>query len=288
MTSTIVHVILSGIISLIPQRDGTFLIRLQDARREHAHFPSLLVESRNALAAPPADVQSDEKNPRYLAWLLGNGQITMKGVPDTPLDTSALTNVLRISDACPGENCSTAKASFPTGVEIVARGGSLSVTGLEPYRYAFTNESESRMRWIAEEICWTFEIPTSFLTISVPTPQRGVKQFRIAARSGEDIEIRLQNSLLNDIIPTSQANTPLLDTHVNMYFELSKYPPLAPVYLRPEVEPPMFIHPSHRLAGRQIVRSLTQSPAGMKSTPAVQRNKVPRLNCPPALWDGME
>jgi len=232
-------------------------------------------------------MQSGARNPRYLAWLIGNGPLLVKGAPDPPLDISALTNVLRISDACPGENCGTAEATFPAAVEIAARGGSLSTTGLEPYRYYFTNESGGRARRIAEEVCWTFQIPASVLVISIPTPQGGIRQFRIGARPGEDIEIRLQNSLLIDVIPTSQANTPLLDTHINMYFELSKSPPHTPIYLEPEVAPPIFIHPSHRLSGQRIVRSLAQWPNRSVSA-ALQQDKVPRLNCPPALWEGME
>jgi hypothetical protein len=49
-----------------------------------------------------------------------------------------------------------------------------------------------------------------------------------------------------------------------MYFELSMYPPPAPVFLEPVAGPVLPAHPSHRLAGRQILRSLSQSPTELK------------------------
>jgi hypothetical protein len=289
MAMTLVHVILSGIVSLIPQPDGSFSIRLQDARSAHGHFPTLLLESKNVIAAPKADFRSSPKHPLYQAWLIDNGELIVARPPKPPLDASGLANVLRIADACPGENCGIAKSTLPTGVEITARGGLLATTGLEPYRYHFTNEDVSKARRIAEEVCWTFEIPTSVLVLSVPIPQEGTKTFRIKAQPGEDIEIRLQNAPMIDAIPQPGPGIPALDTHVNMYFELSANPPRSAIYLRPVVAPPLPIHESHRLAGRQIVRSLRQSPESLKPTPSwYEYDKLVRVDCPPALWEGIE
>jgi hypothetical protein len=72
-----------------------------------------------------------------------------------------------------------------------------------------------------------------------------------------------------------------------MYFELSKYPPRAPVFLEPVAVPVLPTHPSHRLAGRQILRSLSQSPRELKSSGVTTNGKTPRINCPPSLWDGL-
>lgn len=315
MAGTIVHVILSGIVSLVPQNGDRYLIRLQDARTStstHEHFPSIVVEKGRLVSTnilQPDAAKPPGPNPRYLAYkIAANGELKITGSPSGGVDATGLHDVLRISDAClPSRDCGVKKKTF-LGVTMEVDGGSLHTAGLEPYRWRFSNEPTSKARRIAEEICWTFEIAASPLVLTLPDG----KTISIDAPPGEDIEMRLQNVPDADLIPSPQTMQPTgADPDFPLYLELSKAP--LSVDLMPEAPPkPLATHPSHRLAGRRIVRSLLRDTPEASSKAAASGSghaahthaggreldertvgtaidwRTVRVNCPPALWDSLE
>jgi hypothetical protein len=314
MAGTIVHVILTGIVSLVPLDGGkSYLVRLQDTpnlQPNERHYPSIVVETDRLACTtiPLPDAWKPEVNPRYLAYKIANGELKITGSPSGGVDVTGLHDVLRVSDACPsGRECGVNKKTFPE-VWVKVEGGALHTASLEPYRWHFSNEHESKVRRIAEEICWTFEIDADQLLLALP----GGKTLSVNAPPGGDIEVRLQNVPKGDLIPTPETVKPTgPDPHIPLYFKQSKTPLCEDVNLLPEDPLKLFAaHPSHRLAGRRIVHSLDEAPdapsraaasgsghaahtyAGGKelderTARAAIDWRIVRVNCPPALWDSL-
>lgn len=280
-TGTVVHVIFTGIVSLIPQ-DGSYLVRLQDASMAHEpHFASLLAEEPNVIARASPEVTAHQVvGPKLAAWRIPNGTIRVENRILDDVLAHDLGNVLEIADACPGDRCGVAKRSYD-GVELYIDRGTLTATALESHPWRWKSESADRSRFIAEEICWTFRISGRTLKLSLPDGKGGATSLHLKApKDGGDIELRLQNVPKIDFIPTIGAGIPDEDHHAAMYFLQSVWPPeFAPPLIAGPRQPIPRQHPNHRLTGHEIARRVRLSTSLEKSI---------RVNCPPALWQGVE
>jgi hypothetical protein len=298
-----VHVIISGIVSIIPGSDKV-VIRLQDARTTagghhgghlEAHFPSVVAELPLVHwdGAHKPDVTARQNGARSLAgWRLDyeapaaievkNGKLG----PGPSLDRSSL---LPIAAACPGKTCARAKAS-PRGMELVADRGFLAASSLEPKRWRWQGTTTDQLD-IAEEVCWSFWIEDPPLVLVLPSGAGKTWSLEIdPPGDGGDIEVRIQNVpeadiipgfIAADAVPADTAATASLDEdhHAALYFEESLSAPKPPPILQSDGTPPeQPLPPSgHRLEGRRIAERVSASGIGILSI---------RVNCPPALWEG--
>lgn len=318
--ATTVHVILSGIVSLVPNpKDGGYLVRMQqdtrEVRQQHErHFPSILAEKRRVSTQLPFAAEKPKNNAVYRAWKIENGTLEIKNaITSAPL-VRALNDVLKIANACPKDKpkcvISKSKGDFE-GVELAVRRGELKTIGHEPYDWYFEEHGAENASRPAEEVVWTFKILDPPLRLWILNGKNDPVPFTVDAPTGKDIEIRLQNVPYQDLIPTPEDSPPKEDAHVDLYFEHSIDPPKTrPVkLLRKNDEPQYDRLPLYRLAGRRIVEALAgplaetasagvpieHTAPGMaeRAGSATRRKKkidprVVRVNCPPAVWEGLE
>ncbi len=285
LAGTVVHIILTGIVSLIPQNRG-YLIRLQDASAAHVpHFACFLAEQPNVTTpVSPIVTAHQESGPTLAAWRIPNGSIKIENrILDNDL-ASDLRYVLRIADACPDKECGVAKSHYQ-GTELYIGQGALSATALESYRGRWENEPADRLRSVAGEVCWTFRISEGVLRLSLPDGRGGVTSVSVKApESGGDIELVLQNVPENDFIPTSISEVPGEDRHAKLYFLQSASPLEIAPSLVSGPQPGPLQHPNHRLDGREIARRVS----GLLWSSAEETKRIGGSNCPPALWQGVE
>src|SRR5687768_2063588 len=282
MSGTAVHVILTGIVSLIPS-DAGYVVRLQDASTaaHEPHFATLVAEYSNVRTTlSPQVVAAQEAGPEVAAWRLPQGRLrVLSQILDTRLATS-LDSVLRVGDACNGGSCGTAKR-HADGLEFLVRRGVLATTAIEPQTWHWQTESPRRAREIAEEVCWTFRIPDRTLVLSIEAGDRKSTRLSITAPEGADIELRLQNVPELDFLPRWSADASHdRDPHAALYFLQSVDPPQELPVLIAGPESRHITPFNHRLAGRALGGRLSANQAvkGLE--------KTIRINCPPALWDG--
>jgi hypothetical protein len=286
MASTHVHVILTGLISLIPRSRG-WIVRLQDARNdtEHPHVPSIVVERGNLSSPPTAKPYKCNGDGTLDAWLLGNGKIEVKSTINSGAIYSSrpLPYVLKIEEGCGGvANCPIVKAY--NGVRMQVTKGSLEATKLEDGVWQW-GVSKNRPVWIAEEVCWHFEIDGSVLELWLPH-KTGKLKLKVGApqggkpTKGGDIELRLQNTLEEDIFPRFGNKTDS-DPHAPMFFyQASAKPRQEPALKRSRGgRAPKLPHYMHRLTSANIG---SKPPMAMQLSPPVSL----RVNCPPAQWNG--
>lgn len=295
-----VHVIMSGIVSLIPRGTGC-LIRLQDARNpgggsgHHGHGGHLIDHVPAVVAELPLVYWPAAKQPyvtakqvgaRSLAgWILDyNRPVTVaveNHVDGPPLELKS-DKLLRIASACPGGNCARPRPG-PRGVELSADRGFIEASSLEPIRWRWRGTPD--FADIAEEVCWSFWIEEPPLTLELPEANGGSWKLQVdAPGDGGDIEVRFQNVPRDEIIPgfvnaSAGASTNMEeDHHAALYFEESTAPPQpVPILESDKSKPQAPLPPSgHRLEGRRIADRVVSS--------AVSPQTI-RVNCPPALWE---
>jgi hypothetical protein len=307
--ATKVHVILSGIVSLIPgagSPPAQWTIRLHDARTHphHPHFPSLVAEKDFATTATPYDRNKAYAGGELYGWWMENGPITIKstivsGVISVP---SPLPYVLSMQDGCSGvASCPIAKAY--DGVYLNVANGSIQATELEGGMWQW-DPSAKPAAWIAEEVCWEFEIKESELSLSV-AHSSGTLDLRLSPPSvgvpgqGGDIELRLQNSLKLDIFPIYGPGKPTTDPHASLYFSESSAAPGSIPDLRqykPSGSVPKLPNHYHRLTDTTIGTRIAAHAAAPRESRAAAEKMVEmilakgkptlRVNCPPAQWAG--
>jgi len=280
-----VHVILSGIVSLIPDANNppkSWTIRLHDERgnHDHPHVPSIVVEDDNVLSEREPDCTEELPDGTLLdAWLLDNGLIKVNSsiISSAISSPRLLAYVLPIEGGCGGvSNCPIAKP-FP-GVRLPVDRGSLEATEFEVDQWEWV-VTPGLPGWVAEEVCWHFEIDGTELEIELPYRNTPLTLNISAPDGGQpgqggDIELRLQNTMRKDVFPIIGAEPkPDPDPHVHLYFdEASANPSQTPVLRKhPPIgnKPPL---PSHN-------HRMTDSKIGTKFHGL-------RVNCPPALWKG--
>ena len=281
--ATPVHVLITGIASVIPpgSSGAEHLVRLQDARgaSHHAHFPSILTVRQKIEFAtnppPPDDSLVLTDGLEVAAWKIpANGDITVATPPlDGTLQTS-LPYVLRIAKGCGGKpNCAKPNmGGARRHVDLRLTGGFLTTTNLTHQMWFFENESPPDPRWLAQELCWSFNIREPELKLVLP----GLGTVTVKRlQNDEPIELRLQNTLGSDLIP-SKPQQASEDEHVRLYFDLSSNAPGSRPALKALIPSPPAppIHAGHQLDGDSIAQRNPRP-----STQAI------RINCPPALWD---
>ena len=304
---TIVHVIITGIVSLIPvpqANGGGYIVRLQDARGAGAeHHPSLMVAresiSGRSLPRPRAsEILDDGEGLEVAAWTMPqNGLIrVVNKIRDGAVETD-MPHVLEIEHGCGKvKDCPVPKpANAYAHVDLRITQGTIVTTNATDEEWRFDNEAESAQRPLAQELCWTFTIDESVLDLELP----GIGTVAIAPlQTSRAIELRLQNTLLADLIPSKSLVPPEEDHHVELYFQLSKNPPEPPRYLvsKKEAEsvtlPP---HPVHELDGDAVAarrEPFTEDQVECDcegeehADPDAHAGGLSaiRINCPPALW----
>jgi hypothetical protein len=290
MASTYVHVIMTGIISLIPDANTppkSWNVRLQDAQMDpkFPHVPSIVVEHGNVSSATAPDRSNMDGT--LDAWLLEDGEINVKSTILSAAITSSrpLPYVLSIEDGCGGvANCPIAKTY--NGVSMLVTQGSLEATELEDSMWQW-DVLKAPPVWIAEEVCWRFEIDGPELELWLPY-KTGQLKLKIVAPTGGtptrggDIELRLQNTMDMDIFPMFGPVPKPIDEHAAIYYDqASANPRQAPVLTgyNPTGTAPMLPQHMHRLTDVKI-----------GSKPAMAMQLAPllslRVNCPPAQWNG--
>ncbi|HET9765193.1 MAG TPA: hypothetical protein VFS60_00005 [Thermoanaerobaculia bacterium] len=302
-----VHVILSGIVSLIPRGGGTYLVRLQNGSKwSHKHYPNLLVQEDRFTGSNPKKTKLLTDNRTFAAWLIPDGEITIQSeVVDSPSPPyTDLRAPLKIVDGAP--DCGKAKKP-KRDVELVVMNGSLLTTAFTPAGWYYDHQMPKDARVLDHEICWTFSIKEAPLVITFPGPL-GKQQLK--AQANGHIELRLQNTPLADLfprLPESQKE----DHHVMHYFEQAACAD-APKnrYLKVTEDavstPGLPKHSTHDLDGLKLallyprwfrlaaLRNLAAKGRGLfanrhqRAAAGGMDPATPRLNCPPALWESLE
>lgn len=285
MASTHVHVILSGIVSLIPDTNTppkSWTVRLHDARSHphHAHVPSIVVEHDNSSSSSAPDRSQKSPSGTLLdAWFLDNGVIKVNSTILSLAISSPypLPFVLTIEGACGGvADCPIAKTY--DGVTARVEQGSLETTELEPEQWQWKASSAAPV-WIAEEVCWHFEIDGTTLELELPHKGTTLKLNINAPTGGTptkggDIELRLQNMREQDVFPIF-GTKPSIDPHSGLYFDQSTAQP-SPIPVLEQATPtgtqPALPDHMHRLTDTKI--------GTIDPGPSL------RVNCPPAQWKG--
>ena len=274
---TDVHVILTGIVSLIPDpATNAWKIRLHDERSTPMHmmdhYPSILVDRADLASPPSPDCSKTLPSGTVLyAWKLSNGDINIKSTFNSPAITlTPPPLLLSIEKGCTaaggGPQCPITKP-FPK-VEMKAAFGSLTATELEDDMWQWNTLPAD---WIAQEVCWNFMIDGTELEIDLPYNVTTLT-LKIVAPPNGNIELRLQNTLDTDIFPTKPPiPKPSPNRHTDLYFDESSAPPSPLPVLQSQTggnKPVLPHHAPHRL---------TDSNIGTEGL---------RVNCPPALWNG--
>jgi hypothetical protein len=300
MAITHVHVIFSGIVSLIPHpaqggMPAGWTIRLQDARSHHMHphKPSVVAEIHGGLTTPsrgPDTTQQYSDGTHLGAWLLANGSIQIMSKITSAAITSVdpLPNVLAISNACgTSKPCSLAQGNYP-GVDLEVTKGNVEATELERGMWKF-HSNKAKPQWIAEEVCWSFDIDGTELQLSLPDSRGKRLTLAIRAPGNSDIELRLQNTLGVDVFPSKGIKSST-DAHAQLYFLQSakkpKSPPMLESYPKVGVEPTLSNH-RHRLCD-EVIGSKTPVPLAKRKRGVKPNFLTLRINCPPAQWSGKQ
>ena len=282
--TTTVHVIVSGIVSLIPRGANGWRIRLQDARghSHHPHVASLVAELPVTGPTPDDTIDQLHGRPMLGGWFpLTPGPITVgstlaAGNPTIPQGAPYF--ALRILDGYPATDPQRgiANATF-AGVDLDIRLGYLDTTALNPQRWKWKRNGAPRVDWNADEVCWKFTIEGTELRLTIPYKDANTSFVFAPPTANAPIELRLQNLLERDLFP----RLPVLedeDDHPTLYFEQGKPGPSAADGLEsppesPPPQPPIDDH-GHRLAAQEIVKHLEDPGPGL------------RVNCPPGAWEG--
>jgi hypothetical protein len=302
-----VHVIFSGIVSLIPYGDGTFLVRLQDGSGwGHPHFPNLVapIDLVTATPAPNKTVTlTDTAKTVMAAWRISNGTISIDSTIQDSTFQQDLRATLKIVDGAPG--CGEAKRP-KRDVEVDVRKGSLMTTALTPEAWFYDHKTAADAAVLDHEICWSFKIAAAPLKMTFP----GIGPISLRQLGTNPIELRLQNTPPGDYfpqLPKPQAT----DDHIRHYFEqcTCPRPPMnryLKVYLGAVSMPGLPKHTTHALDGFKLAllyprrwsplqafrawqqRRLLAAELAATGHPGTLQPANPRLNCPPAVWESLE
>ena len=304
MATTTVHVILTGIISLIPQQgaDGKpgWTVRM-DAQAP-GHEASLVVEEGAVQkSSTPGEKNTTPNGTALRGWQLDTGTLSFEPQNlSSDVAGGPLSDVLSVADACDPTKpkCAKAKEVSPRpAVAFEVRQGTLQATLLERGSWQFAHTGKPAA-YIAEEICWTFEIDQAApLRVTLRDSTRTVSEFELVPPPNQQtIELRLQNLLPADRFPKLEEDR-TEDEHVDLYFDHSEDRPGHPVKLvrvPPDdtTRPVVKNHPAHRLSSEAL---LTPAPAPTPSPTAPPSRAGrdvalmgPRVNCPPLQWTGAE
>jgi len=277
---TYVHIILTGLVSLIPHpATNTWEVRLHDERstpmHKMDHYPSIVVDHADLTLAPCPEEWRKLPNPAHTVldgWRLSNGDINIKN-SIKPVSPSSLLSVLSIEHGCTAaggsSQCPIAKSFGGPSIKNPVAFGSLVTTEFESDMWQW---NASAPEWIAEELCWNFEIDETELDIEFFHDGNKV-ELKLVAPAGGNIELRLQNTLHDDIFPLIGTGKPSYDPHVGLYFDESSDPPSPIPTLQKQTggnKPALPVHAPHRLTDSEIGTRFD----GL------------RVNCPPALWKG--
>jgi hypothetical protein len=283
LSTTRAHVIVSGIVSLVPSEVGggipaSWTIRLQDAQH-HQHFPSIVADLNDLRGAgnpPPAETQALQDGTTLAGWYLGKGEVEVSTISQSTLTIRSpqpLPNVLHIASGFAKGQAARTHSDYTKDVWLKVGQGRLSATQIDSQQWRWFLSANGRMEpalWIADEVCWSFEVEGSVLTV-----EHEGWTLQVGAPRGGEIELRLQNMLKQDLFPRpgqARAN----DYHAQMYFDLSQSPPNLRPYLASKKAKgaPAGDH-THRLAGQALAADFPE-----EIEPGV------RVNCPPAGWAG--
>ena len=307
-----VHVILSGIVSLIPTDEG-WLVRLQDAREVkeplEPHQATIVAEATLATALNADGTKREPDIPKtkgLVGWKIGYGKIELLSMPIGPKIDPKNTpkHLLHLGDAF--DDSTKAVAHSFKAAELLITAGGLAATGMEPKSWRFAKAGENHAHWIAEEACWGFGTLDAQrqLSLSFQDPDNDTKRCTLSVQAPDDgpIELRLQNVPYSDAIPKPMHHPHAghgghagqaahvaeeEDYHTALYFLQCKYDPEKGKTLisggKPGNKPNVDTH-HHRLAGRTIM--MEGLPAELKTKDAHPESI--RINCPPAVWSGLD
>jgi hypothetical protein len=284
--TTIVHVILTGIVSIIPvpqAQGGGYIVRLQDARSAAMpHYPSLMAVRATVTGASLSTPDASEMltdGTEVAAWMMPqNGPVTVNSKIRDGAVQIDIPHLLEIAAGCKGvAKCAAAKpATTYSNVDLHITQGTLVTTNLTDKNWYFETELANKSRPLAQELCWTFTIDGSALELDLP----GLGTVTVAPlSSGRSIELRLQNTLKDDLIPYP-PQTAAKDEHVKLYFELSQAKPTSPPALMSTASTAASCptHIAHQLDGDGVAELIPEDKVEARDPAAI------RINCPPALW----
>ncbi|HET9766687.1 MAG TPA: hypothetical protein VFS60_07560 [Thermoanaerobaculia bacterium] len=304
MDLTRVHVIVSGIVSLIPIKDKGWCIRLQDARTVsdglEPHQATILADAAlasvrdkdGAVRAP------DKSDGRLAVWKVGYGPIEVLTPPAGPklAHDAKIHNLLRIADAFGDSTKAVANSAYPAA-DLTVSTGVIASTGMEPKSWRYKGAEEEKAQWIAEEACWGFGVTNAQRQVQLRFQDLDDKDKKWTLtvehpKEGGPIELRLQNVPYEDSIPTfegchrghhSVTAAYETDKHTALYFkQCPNSPGVGPELVsdgNPKAKPSIDTH-QHRLAARKIATD--RRPVGVKA----EEFRSIRINCPPAVWYG--
>jgi hypothetical protein len=290
----IVHVVLTGIVGLVPgQGDSLLVVVPVVSGAEHQHVAHLLVENDSIVSSNGVFTRSEKG---LTAIYLDGYDLVFKNLenrtPSLAVTPSLKSFGLDLERGCPEkyEGCGVVGSRFVgknlvDGVAARLRltAGELSASWVDPY-YAW-HFGDQPLQRIAQEFCNRFEISSPNLEIGFLRNGGVVGRLVLRApKKGSDIEVRLANVLADEIFP--DVVKPLSDDqHIKLHYMMSARP--VPESLIPELlyepvdalpTPPQDTH-HHRL-----------TPAGSRPYPGfappsvVVPVRITGSNCPPGLW----